>query len=823
MPLTAPAVPESIAPAPRPRRVLRRIGLVLVVLVVVALLVGGLWLRSRMQASLPQVEGTRALPGLAAAVTIERDALGVPTVRGANRLDVARGLGFLHAQERFFQMDLLRHRAAGELAEILGPRALQVDRRTRLHRFRAVAEAVYHHAVPADRAVLDAYAEGVNAGLAALGAPPFEYALLRVRPVAWRPEDSILAVHAMFLDLQEVSIYRESSLGVMHDVLPEPLFAFLAPEGTEWDAPLVGGLLPPPPLPGPEVVDLRRQPPDKAAAKMPAAWEALAAGADEVPGSNNWALAASRTADGHALVANDMHLGLRVPNTWYRASLVWPADPAEGPGGERRMTGVTLPGTPAVVAGSNGHVAWGFTNSQGDWADLIVLETDPSHPDSYRTPEGFRRFTHTAETLRVKGAKPQTLDVVSTIWGPVFDRDHLGRPRALAWTAHREEAVNLKMLDLERAKTIDEAIAVAQASGPPAQNFMVADDSGRIGWTIIGRIPHRVGFDGQLPTSWADGTRRWDGWLAPGEAPRVVDPPAGQLWTANARTMGGEPLQVLGDSGYALGARARQIRDDLTALAKATPKDLLAIQLDDRAVFLTRWRDLLLKTLSPEAVAGHPRRAELRRLVETTWDGHAGTGSPAYRIVHDFHFLLRQQVMGALTRACLKADPEFAFQLVGQSEEPLWRLVTERPPHLLASRFHTWDEQLLAAVDATVKELSETGPDLSRRTWGEENVVAIRHPLSAAVPGLSRFLDMPAQPLPGDVDMPRVQRPAFGASERFVVSPGHEEQGFFHMPAGQSGNPLSPHYGDSNPAWAKGEPTPFLPGPTVHRLTLVPR
>jgi penicillin amidase len=830
---TAPLAYET---TPRPRSLARRLGrllVILIVMLVVVVLGGGLYLRHRMHASLAQLDGAHSLPGLGAAVTIERDALGVPTIRGANRLDVARALGFLHGQERFFQMDLLRRRASGELAEILGASLVKLDIGDRVHRFRAVAQNNYQHAAPERKALLDAYAAGVNAGLAALDAPPFEYLLLRSRPVPWRPEDSILVVEAMFLDLQASDIDRESRLGLMHDTLPPAFFDFLTPRGTEWDAPLVGGPLPVPPLPGPEVIDLRQTPvppaapaPAKAAALAPAAFREAPREVEEalLPGSNNWAVAGSHTADGRALLADDMHLGLRMPNIWYRASLVWPADGGNsGSGGktEHRVTGVTLPGQPIIVAGSTGHVAWGFTNSYGDFTDLIVMEIDPARPDFYRTPEGFRPFVHNPEVIRVHGGKPRQLDVLSTIWGPVVDHDHLGRPRALAWTAHRAEAINMEILGLEDAKNIDEAIAIAHRSGLPAQNFTVADESGRIGWTVIGRIPHRVGFDGRLPGSWADGSRRWDGWVAPEAVPQILDPPSGRLWTANNRTLDGEGLSVLGDGGYDLGARARQIRDDLMAIDKATPRDLLAIQLDDRALFLTRWRDLLLKVLTPEAVAGHPRRAELRHLVETTWNGHAAAGSVAYRIVRAFRTAMNNQVFAALTVASSTADPKFQYGF-SQSEGPLWQLVTERPPHLLSPRFHTWDEQLLAGVDAAIGRLSQQGPDLSKRVWGEVNLVALRHPMSPAVPFLSRWLDLRPRQLPGDVNMPRVQGAGFGASERLVVSPGHEEQGLFEMPAGESGNPASPHYRDSNPAWVQGEPAPFLPGPAVNRLTLTP-
>src|SRR5436305_9273294 len=461
-----------------------------------------------MRASLPQVAGERSLPGVAAPVAVERDALGVPTIRAASRADAARALGFLHGQERFFQMDLMRRQAAGELAEIFGPGALPIDRANRVHRFRAVARQVMARIPPQERALIQAYADGVNAGLAALGAPPFEYLALRGAPAPWRAEDAILAVFAMFFQLNDPAGRRESDLGLMHDLLPAPLFDFLAPRGTEWDAPVVGEAFPTPPIPGPEVYDLRKSPPPAppGSARLTAPARRQEDGLAAAAGSNNWAVDGAHTADGHALLANDMHLGIGVPNIWYRASIVRP----DGQGGEARATGVTLPGTPALVVGSNGHVAWGFTNSYGDWTDLVILETDPQDPEVYRTPTGPQRFTKVAETIHVKGGKDSTREVRETIWGPVVDEDWRHRPRAYAWTAHHPEAVNLGLLDLETAQSRDAAMAVANRSGAPPQNFVVADAAGHIGWTVLGVVPRRVGFDGRLPTSWADGTRRWD-------------------------------------------------------------------------------------------------------------------------------------------------------------------------------------------------------------------------------------------------------------------------------------------------------------------------
>jgi penicillin G amidase len=190
--------------------------------------------------------------------------------------------------------------------------------------------------------------------------------------------------------------------------------------------------------------------------------------------------------------------------------------------------------------------------------------------------------------------------------------------------------------------------------------------------------------------------------------------------------------------------------------------------------------------------------------------------------VRAFRLAVGEQALGALTAACKAADDRFVWGRIPFYEAPLWTLVTERPAHLLSSKFASWDEALLAAADTTIADLTKEGARLADQTWGARNTSLIQHPLSKAVPSLARWLDVPGEPLPGDANMPRYQAPTSGASERLVVSPGHEAEGIFHMPVGQSGHPLSPNYRDGHAAWAHGEATPFLPGPAVHTLTLVP-
>ncbi len=813
------------------RRALKRRGrlgrIAVAALVSVVVVAGGvaLWVNWALRASLPRIEGELTLAGLAGPVRVERDARGVPVVRGSSRLDVARATGFLHAQERFFQMDLLRRSAAGELAEIFAESALEVDRGVRPLRLRRVARRAMDAMARNERVVLNAYSEGVNAGLQAFGAAPFEYQLLGVEPQPWLAEDSGLCLMAMFLTLQQKLAGRESALGLMHDLLSSELVEFLTPRGTEWDAPLEGAPFSQPPVPGAEVLDLRLEP-SRAVARLPpdapsAVFDPLGlAGHGEalIYGSNNWAVAGTHTAHGGALLANDMHLGLRVPNIWYRASLVFPVSE-----GERRVSGVMLPGVPFVAVGSNGHIAWGFTNSMGDWSDLVVLETDPDHPEAYLTPEGPRTLERATETIRVRDGDEEHIEVLSTIWGPVVDEDHRGRRRALRWVPLLEGGLDTAFSRMEGARNIDEALVLAAEVGIPHQNFVCADSSGRIGWTIVGRIPRRVGFDGRLPGSWADGTRRWDGWLRPEEYPRVVDPPSGRIWTANARVASGGGLAAIGFGGYALGSRARQIRDDLMDVDEVREADMLGVQLDDRAVFLERWRRLLLELLDPDTTKGHPGRAEARRFVDA-WGGRAAVDSVGYRVVRAFRHQVARATFEPLLAPCREADERFddIDQTTRQWEGPLWTLVTEQPLHLLDSRFESWRALLVAAFDGVLDELAGQDGSLARRTWGEHNTILIRHPISYGAPVLGRWLDMPQAALPGDTHMPRVQSRHSGASERLAVSPGREEDGYFHMPCGQSGHPLSPHYGDGHGDWVRGDLTPFLPGPPVHVLTLLP-
>lgn len=789
-----------------------------VLLIVVA---AGVWGWRQMRGSLPRLDGEQVVPGLSAAVTIERDALGVPTITGANRMDVARALGYLHAQDRFFQMDLLRRRGAGELSELFGRAALELDRDARLHGFRRIAGQVVAAATPVERGLLAAYTAGVNAGLASLDRVPWEYLVIRTPPQPWRDEDTMLCIYAMWFDLQDSHGTFERNREAIRQSLGQAALDFLAPRGNSWDAALDGSKFSPPALP-----PIRF----KAAETPPAGLAALSTPDKRVVGSNAFALAGAHTATGAAMLANDMHLEHNLPEIWYRAVLRW-----NDSAGSHRLVGVSLPGAPFIVVGSNGRVAWGFTDAYVDTTDVVTVAVGMTANSFYQTPDGWKEIEDRHETIKVKGGEEVPFTARWTRWGPFIDGPKDGRGLVLRWTAHDPEATNLHLMDIEQAGTVADAVAVARRAGIPNENAVAADAEGNVAWTVIGHVPRRVGFDGRVPVSWGYGDRRWEGFLTPAEIPVVttatdrlpdaIPAKEGLVWSGNNRAVGGDAYAKLGDSGYDDGARGGQIRDRLRELVasgkKAVPGDLLAIQLDDRALFLARWQKFLLEILTDDAVASHKGRAELREVVRT-WNGHAAVDSAAYRLVRAFRARTAELAFAPFIEAAQQEYDAFSWRNFPY-DDSLWQLVHERPADLLNPKYKSWDALVLAAADEVVVYAAKDGP-LAKFTWGQRNQLAMRHPFSRFMPKpVARWLDMPAAPLAGDSDMPRVAGPSFGQSERLVVSPGHEDQALFHMPGGQSGHPMSPYYRAGHDAWVKGEPTPLLPGLTQHTLTLKPR
>ncbi|MEJ6001633.1 penicillin acylase family protein [Paucibacter soli] len=764
------------------------------------LLLVGLLAWCLLRASLPQLDGEIQLPGLKAPLAISRDALGTAVLQGREREDLARGLGYLHAQERFFEMDLARRSAAGELAALFGDKALERDRTRRLHRMRARLGERFAQLPAADRALLGAYASGVNAGLQALRLRPWQYLLLRAEPAPWTEVDSLLVVGEMFFMLQAGSFEAGFERSLLRERAGDALFDWLNPRGGRWDAALDGSTLAPPPMPSAEQFDLRALPAPKPALA------ALVSTEEALPGSNNWAVAGQRSKHGGAILADDMHLGLGVPSIWYRAQLQLGDDK----GRMQRAAGLTLPGMPSLVVGSNGQVAWGFTNAYGQWFDWIKLPTPPAMP----APERLRSLQ---ERIEVKGGTAQALVVQEFDGAPVaMTRD--GQRYALRWIAHQGEAYNLELDRLATARDVAEAAGIAQRAGMPQQNILIADKSGHIAWTIAGRLWRQAGlsqryarFQSTEPPELAA-----PGWLDARDYPLLRDPDEGQLWSANHRQLGGAAAETIGDGGFDLGARAQQIRDRLSETARHDEATLAAIHFDNEARFMQSWAARI-----GAALQGSSAHTEVARQLQQ-WNGRADADQVGYRLARAVRLKTLDALWTAWTLPLLgedQQDEKKRFKWRAQFEYSAVQALEARPDHLLPPGYSSWQAFVLAQVDAALLELTQDGRQaLAQASWGQHNASRIQHVLSRAIPALGRWLDMPSLPQGGDSHLPHVAQPAFGQSQRLVVSPGREAQATLSMPGGQSGHPLSPYYGAGHAAWAAGQATPLLAGPAQHQL-----
>jgi penicillin amidase len=768
---------------------------------------GGLAAYLALRASLPREEGEVSLAGLGAAVQIERDALGIPSVSGETFEDVARAQGFLHAQERFFQLDLARRFLAGELAELLGPAALPADRQMRPFLHRRKADRLLASVSPIDLRVLEAYAAGVNAGLEDLGARPPEYWLLQSPPAPWKAEDSVL-VMASFFGMLSIDRKVEPPLIAMRETLPPELYAFLTPETTRFDAPLIRSAdgstgYEPLPIPGPEIVDLRTRAPVRLKRKL------VTRPFRRPGGSNNWAVSGARSAHGGAILANDPHLQLSVPGTWYRIELHWAG---------RSARGVSAPGIPGVVIGATDHLAWGFTNGFADHDDLILIEVDASDASRYRAPGGYESFRELDEVIRLGNGDEEALTVRQTRWGPIVAEDLFGRPLVLRSTADDPLSRSLLSEGLLVAESIEEGIRAVRRMGGPSQNVLLADRKGRIAWVLSGDFPKRVGFDGKAPVSWADGSMRWDGLLDESRRPLVVDPPDGALFTANGRTIPADAGRDIAHA-WAPSFRSARIAELIQGDAVLDERSMLAMQLDTRSRLHDTVQQIILSLVAEEDQ--DPSLQRVRALVQR-WNGTADADQAPFRLLSEYHDALREAVIAPLLLPCLEADPEFRYNWL-TVDEPFMQILDERPPHLVPPGHASWQDFLLDTLRTTVERIEgdPSTPPLDA-PWGEANRAAIQHPLARALPALSGLLNMPEDPMPGYRSTLRVHVPGAGASMRMVVSPGHEETAILHMPGGQSGHFLSPHYADAHAAWVEGEPSPFLSGPKVSELKLVP-
>lgn len=772
-----------------------------VVLIIIAFAGGFLWL----QQSSAQLDGEVSLNKLSAPVTVSSDAHGIPVINASTRLDAVRSLGYLNARDRLFQMDLMRRKNAGRLAELFGKIALDSDIKIRTYGFYRLAKVIVNKLPAEHKAYLQAYADGVNSFIST-NALPFEFAVLAYQPEAWQVEDSILVAFGMFDMLTAWTEKEERMLTVMEKTLPVDIVAFLTPDTDRFTDSLLHNApsaRPAKPIPVATLHAVLTPSPLANAVQL----------RDFFVGSNAWAVSGAKTHDGRAILANDMHLGLSVPTLWYRCEMMI---------GKAHTVGVMLPGTPLLIAGSNGAIAWGSTNLSGDFLDLVTLELNPDNANEYKVGNDWKTFENISESIAVKGESPRQITVKQTIWGPVSPQALLNKPVAIHWTALDSNAINMGLMDLEVAQTLEQAVHIVNHAGSPQLNMLLADNSGHIAWTLMGNIPKRYGNDGAVSRSWSNGKVGWQGYVNADDLPRQINPLEGVLVSANNRRLGTQYPYTIGRQ-FADGYRAYRITQRLNELTAINEWSLFELQLDTESEPYRFYQQLALNVLSPKVIEQQPELGELRNYL-LAWDGKANTDSLGFVLLVKLRQQLAKSVFTPFLAAAKQADKDFEYSWT-YIDTPLQALLAEQPAALLPDNHYAdWNAFILRQLTLSAEQLKAKYPDkpLAELTWGNVNKAKVKHPFSGAIPLIGWLLDMPENELSGCAACVRVTGATFGASERMVVSPAHLDEGILHIPAGQSAHPLSPYYRDQQAYWVHGLPLALLTGKAQHSMVFKP-
>ena len=715
---------------------LRAINLSIAVLAI-ALLAAAYWFAWR---PLPEISGEITGP-ISGKATISRDALGVPHIAAASWEDAIFLQGFVTAQDRMWQMDALRRLAAGELAEVVGKQAFELDKDARQLRLDRIAAEQQRTVPAADRAVFAAYARGVNFYLETYrGRLPVEFSLLSYDPRPWRIRDSMLA---------GLQMYRTLTTSWRDEIVKLHMLE-------KGDRAKVDFLFP------------------------------ARAGGEPRPGSNAWAVSGARTANGKPILANDPHLDFSIPSTWYMVHL-------QAPGLD--VTGVSLPGVPAVIIGHNDRIAWGVTNLQFDVQDLYSEQID--------TASGRYVFLGQTEQARleqnaiaVKGGRTVDFASLVTRHGAIMLTDE-NRHYALRWAAAEPSSFQFPFLDVNRARNWKEFTAAIARFPGPGQNFVYADVDGNIGYHATGLLPIRKTCGGDVPADGTAGDCEWDGFIPFEELPQAFNPASGMIVTANQNPFP-EDYRYRVSGNFAPPYRARQIGALLEARPKWRPEEMLAVQKDVYSAFSL--------FLAKQAVAAWDARKsanqQLRDAVELLrgWNGQMEKGTP------------QPMVAALLFQHLRKAVAERAAPGLGQAYDflmapaALERLLRERPRDWFAD----YDQFLMKCFSDAIEEGQKVhGSKVSRWDYGQFNELRIAHPVDSQLPLFGKYFNIGPVPMSGSSTTVKQITRRMGPSMRMIVDLGDLDNSLQNITAGESGNRLSGHYKDQWNAYYGGTSFPM--------------
>ena len=811
-------------------RALRIIGWLLTIL----LLICGFGLWWYVYRPLPQVDGTLSLPGLKSEVTVERDVWGVPHIRAGSLNDLVEAQGYVTAQDRLWQMDLLRRVARGKISEIVGKDALPIDLQFRTLRFGVAADREFTLLDDEARGTLEAYSRGVNAFIEQhQNSLPLEFTLLHYRPQPWKPTDCLVVAGYMYQTLtntweweldrakviERVGAGRAKELfsqdaSLDHFVVGDPNVeggsqqSGRNPDDEDDDEDMVPDTV----LKADGTTEPTRNYVDLTSALAPSVMEWVRESQTDIRGalgSNNWVVSGAYTATGKPLLANDTHLELSLPPIWYEAHLTAPG---------WNVKGFTLPGGPLVVIGHNDRIAWGFTNNRADVQDLYIETFNPANPGEYRVKSEWKKAEIDDETIHVKNEPDEHLRIVVTRHGPIVKREG-DKAYALRWTATEPGGLGNTYYYLGKAQNWDEFRNIMKKVWGPAQNAVYADVDGNIGYVMAARIPIRKKGHGEIPAPGDTDDYEWTGYIPFEQLPQAFNPPSGLIVTANARVVGPKYKPYLTDH-WEEPYRTARIYDLLHDRHDLRPDDMLKVQADTYSspdVFLG-------EQLVAAARAAAPKDERTKQLVSLTkdWNGIASTDTP----VVAFLDATRREALRLILEPYLGKDTilyrwrKMAF---------LQKILTDRPSKWLPQNFKNFDELIVAAADAAVQSLqSATGSSkIDDWQWKNFDALELQHPIGRK--GLLKFfLSVSDKPQAGTRFSPRAATNRHGPAMRFVANTADWDNSILLIPGGQSGQPGSSHYTDQFSYWFDAKPIvqPFTDAAAAktkrHTLTLKP-
>jgi penicillin amidase len=817
----------------RTTRVFRNLIVALLLFVGVALLLGW-WIVRR---PLPQLDGSVAMAGLKSAITIDRDQWGRPWIRAQSLEDAVTGQGYVMAQDRLWQMDLLRRVSAGNLSEIFGAVALRFDEESRTLGMRQAAERAAADASPEIRSLLEAYARGVNENITQRRKKlPIEFLALGYKPRAWTPADTYLISLYMYKTLTSTwqeKLNRQSIAARVGPDRARDLFVEDSPlDHYIWTAGSPASQLSSPNTSAntkPLAADAHST---GAPPFAPIVWEAARTflaqfdeQTSEIIGSNNFVVSGAYTASGKPLLANDTHLQLSIPALWYVIHLTAAGSNVEG---------FALPGAPLVIIGHNDRIAWGFTNSNVDVEDLYIETFDTTNRLLYHANGKPLTADVRHETIHVRGKPDVNLEVIVTRHGPIVHRDpseQAGRAYALRWTALEPGGLDFGFPLLGQAQNWHDFIETTRHIAGPGQNTIYADVDGNIGFTIPARIPIRAKGNGALPVPGDSDDYEWKGYIPFEELPRVLNPPEGIIATANARTVGPGYKFYLTDR-QAGPYRTARLYELLSNRRGLTPADCNAIQNDIVSLPNRFLAGMLIKAANGD----RPRDSRTQQLIAKlqSWDARATADSVETSLVeYTRHALFRHLLAPYLGDEVSKYElwePQSVYNDVWWRDKVfLENVLRERPAAWLPSGFASYDELLMTSADEAVAALQkQTGSsDQAAWTWGRLHPLDMIHPLGRSG-SLHGSLSIGPYPQSGTVDTVRAMGVGHGPAMRFVADLSNFDQSLMEIPTGESGQFASPYYRDQFAEWfaGRGILAPFSAAAEasirIHTLTLVP-